>query len=300
LPLDRFAGCQTYDCLTTTAVAVEGSGGGTELLSPPGNGVHVKRHRCAMTAMVAISVAASAACGGGSTSFQPPPVQPPPVHAPPVETSASSPALTSTASAAAGEVRLGCGTHCQSAGGYGAPGVPNELDVIKVVGGAVSLDPDGYVPVAVTCLVPTTCRGVLLLDVAGYTPPLSYTRVEYAGRSDLVVDASSTETIGVPLVPDALAIARANSPVTVHVSGDTNATAPCSQIPQLAATCAQIVAADPRHIGDGLQHLFGGTLEVSANQGTSPPAFLPPAPQPIQPGPPNPNNTDCPGFTVTC
>ena len=83
------------------------------------------------------------------------------------------------------------------------------------------------------------------------------------GCSDLVVNANSTETIGVPLSTDALAYARANSPVTVGVTANTNQTANCSDIPQLAATCAQIVAADDR-AGDGLERHVAGQLQVSA------------------------------------
>jgi hypothetical protein len=137
------------------------------------------------------------------------------------------------------------------------------LDIVKVADGAVNVDADGYVPVTVTCLIPATCRGVLLIDLEGHTTPASYTRVEYDGRSDLVVNADSTQTIGVPLTADALAFARAHSPVTADVSGDTNATADCSAIPQLAAHCAAAVAADSR-AGDGLERLIGGKLQVSA------------------------------------
>jgi hypothetical protein len=213
----------------------------------------VKRHRCLTTAMIAISVGALAACAGGSTSNQPRLV----------DTSTPLPTPTGAAPAATGEVRLGCGTYCQSAGQYGAPAAPQELDVIKVVGGAVSVDADGYVPVTLTCLVPVTCRGAIQLDVEGYTNPPSYTQVPYPGRSDLVVNANSTQTIGVPLTAEALAFARANSPVTVDVQGDADLTR-CSDDPQLAITCAQIVAADPRHIGSGLQGLFRGKLQASA------------------------------------
>ncbi len=49
----------------------------------------------------------------------------------------------------------------------------------------------------------------------------------------------------------------------VNVRGDADLTR-CSDDPQLAAACAQIVAADPRHIGDGLQGVFSGELQLSA------------------------------------
>jgi hypothetical protein len=47
------------------------------------------------------------------------------------------------------------------------------------------------------------------------------------------------------------------------VRGDADLTR-CSDDPRLAATCAQIVAADTRHIGDGLQGVFSGELQLSA------------------------------------
>ncbi len=224
-------------------------------------GVHVKRHRCLMTIMVAISVATLAACSGGSISSQPPPAESnTPVPTP--ATASPAPTTTTAAPAASGEIRLGCGTSCQNAGGYGAPGTKVKLvDVIKVVGGAVSLDPDGYVPVALTCLIPATCQGFVTLDISGFDPDLCG-NYHHAGCSDLVVNANSTQTIGVRLSPTALAYLRAHSPVTVGVSTHTNQTASCEDIPQLAATCAQIVAADPR-AGDGLERHTEGDLQVS-------------------------------------
>jgi hypothetical protein len=137
------------------------------------------------------------------------------------------------------------------------------LDVVKLGGGAVSIDADGYVPVTVTCLIPATCRGVITLQIEGYTMPESTTRVEFPGRSDLVVNANSTQTIGVPLNAEGLAFARAHSPVIVDIGAHTQQTADCSDIPQLAAHCAKAVAADPR-AGDGLERTAGGALQVSA------------------------------------
>lgn len=222
----------------------------------------MKRHRCLMRIVVAISVATLAACSGGSTGSQPPPAEgntPVPTPA----TASPAPTTTTATPAASGEIRLGCGTDCQNAGGYGAPGVQVKLvDVIKVVGGAVRLDPDGYVPVTLTCLIPATCRGFITLDISGFDSDLCG-NYHHAGCSDLVVNANSTQIIGVPLTPTALAYARANSPVNVSVDAHLNQTTPCEDIPQLAATCAQIVAADPR-AGDGLERHAVGDLQVSA------------------------------------
>jgi hypothetical protein len=211
----------------------------------------VKRHRCLMTIAVAISVATLAACSGGSTSSQRPPVDA-------STSSAASPApISTTAGAASGELRLGCGTYCQNAGGYGAAGPQGKpVDVIKVVGGAVSLDPDGYVPVTLTCLIPATCKGVIQLNapVSGPVSDGCGRGGNYTGCSDMVVNANSTQTIGVPLIPEALAYARVHSPVTVRVLANAGLTDDCEDIPQLAPTCSQIT----------LETLIGGELQVSA------------------------------------
>jgi hypothetical protein len=155
---------------------------------------------------------------------------------------------TTATPAASGPVRLGCGTFCQSAGGFGGanPQGKRWVDVIKVVGGAVSLDADGYVPVTLTCLIPATCKGAIWLSTSfDPTPGPRATRCGRGayrdGCSDLVVNANSTQTIGVPLTADALAYVRANCPVTVGVKVDTGPTAQCEDIPQLAPTCGQII-----------------------------------------------------------
>jgi hypothetical protein len=221
----------------------------------------VKRCGCLMTTIVAISVATLAACGGGSTSSQPPPAEGnTPVSIP--ATASPAPTTTTATPGASGEIRLGCATECQNAGGYGAAGAQVKLvDVIKVAGGAVRLDPDGYVPVTLTCLIPATCKGVIQLS-APVSGPVS-DGCRRGGCSDLVVNANSTQTIGVPLIPEALAYARANSPVNVSVAVHISQPASCEDIPQLVATCEQIVAADPR-AGDGLERQAVGNLQMSA------------------------------------
>ena len=190
----------------------------------PETGVHVKRHRCLMTIMVAISVATLAACSGGSTISQPLLVD------------------TSTSPAPAGEVRLGCGTGCQNAGGYGGanPGGKTWVETTKVVGGAVNLDADEYVPVTVTCLVPATCEGYITLGIKGGPTSDLCGNYHHDGCSDMVINANSTQTFGVRLLPDALAYARAHSPVTVGATAYASSPADCKDVPQLAPTyCAQ-------------------------------------------------------------
>jgi hypothetical protein len=106
--------------------------------------------------------------------------------------------------------RLGCGTFCQSAGGYGGAGpAPSQYAVTVASSGTVIADSDGYVPVPVTCHLSVQCVGVLILS--GPT---------FSSRSDLVVNADATRTIGVPLQPAAIAYLRSNGPTTLSVTAD--------------------------------------------------------------------------------
>jgi hypothetical protein len=125
------------------------------------------------------------------------------------------------------EVRLGCGTFCQNAGGYGgAQATEARVYITKVVEGAVSVDADGYVPVTVTCLVAARCQGAITLNIHGYssTDRCGGGVYSWAGCSDLVVNANSTQTIGVPLTAGALAYVRTHSPVTVGVTANASQT----------------------------------------------------------------------------
>jgi hypothetical protein len=100
--------------------------------------------------------------------------------------------------------RLGCGTYCQNAGGYGGAGGANRPPpaVTLVSTGTVIADADGYAPVTVTCHRPVQCRGVLLLG---------------GGRSDLLVNGGATRTIGVPLPSQTIASLRSNGPTTLNL-----------------------------------------------------------------------------------
>jgi hypothetical protein len=76
--------------------------------------------------------------------------------------------------------------------------------------GTVTADADGYVPVALRCDRPVQCRGALLVDLSADTgakdvggTPIS-TPVG-RGRSDLVVNAGATRTIGAPVPGSAIA-----------------------------------------------------------------------------------------------
>jgi hypothetical protein len=110
-----------------------------------------------------------------------------------------------------GEDRLGCGDFCQSAGGYGGAGGHIPRPAATVAGGTVTADPDGYVPVTVTCQLPVQCKGVLLAGTVGSA---------IHGRSDLVVNAGATRTIGVPLGSSFVGFLQSNGPTTVYVTTD--------------------------------------------------------------------------------
>lgn len=114
--------------------------------------------------------------------------------------------------------RLGCNTYCQSAGQYGAVGQPPPSPVTILSSGTVTADADGYVPVTLTCNATVQCTGALLVNLnsPAAEAALGYDMTNY-GRSDLVVNAGATRTIGVPLPPPALAYLRSNSPTSLGV-----------------------------------------------------------------------------------
>jgi hypothetical protein len=111
--------------------------------------------------------------------------------------------------------RLGCGSFCQNAGGYGAPADPRKPSVTIVSSGTVTADSDGYVPVTVTCDLNVQCNGALLICLRTNDPALSNLGMAgECGRSDLVANAGATRTIGVPLPSPALAYLRTHGPTT--------------------------------------------------------------------------------------
>jgi hypothetical protein len=119
--------------------------------------------------------------------------------------------------------RLGCDTYCQSAGQYGAAGQPPPSPVTILSSGTVTADADGYVPVTLKCNATVQCRGALLLDyLRGWSNPDPQGMSWVCGRSDLVVNAGATRTIGVPLASSALAFLRSQGPTPAGVVADTN------------------------------------------------------------------------------
>jgi hypothetical protein len=101
--------------------------------------------------------------------------------------------------------RLGCGTYCQTAGGYGSAGgnvvlPPPAVSLVST--GTVTADADGYVPVTLTCHRTVQCKGVLRLSGKFQTvDPDTGNAIHpvVTGQSDLVVNPGATRTIGVPL-----------------------------------------------------------------------------------------------------
>ncbi len=128
-----------------------------------------------------------------------------------------------------GGERLGCATYCQNAGGYGAAGNANPPPPAVTLDstGTVTADADGYVPVTVTCNLPGQCAGVLILSLSADTGAVDNfgspmpTNVG-GGRSDLLVDAGATRTIGVQLDAAAIAFLRSHGPTTLGLTIDAN------------------------------------------------------------------------------
>jgi hypothetical protein len=167
-----------------------------------------------------------------------------------------------SADASSSEVRLGCGTFCQNAGGYGAaPSAVPEIPAVTIVStGSIISGADGYIPITVRCDLPVQCSGALSLDLAPFGVTLTLPTI--VGRSDLLVDGGTTRTLGVLLPPEALAYVRSHGPTTTWVTADTRPVRPCAQIPQLAAKCADI--AQTNGFGDGIERVSGRELTLAA------------------------------------
>jgi len=172
------------------------------------------------------------------------------------------PTTTSQSASTSGELRLGCGTFCQNAGGYGGglTAVPEIPAATVVSNGTVTPAADGYLPVTVECDLPVQCSGALSLDLKpfGMSSPQLPTTV---GRSDLLLDGGATRTFGLLLPPEALAYLKSHGPTPTWVVADSRQVHPCPQIPQLAARCAHIAQANG--FGDGIDRVAGRQLTVA-------------------------------------
>jgi len=85
--------------------------------------------------------------------------------------------------------RLGCGEYCLQAGGYGGGEEGQEYITIDTSKNVVAVE--DTVPIKLTCLLRTPCKGAILLE--------SVNSLTDFGRSDLLVAAKSTRTIAVEI-----------------------------------------------------------------------------------------------------
>jgi hypothetical protein len=113
---------------------------------------------------------------------------------------------TSPPTSDSGEVRLGCGTYCQSAGGLAGTVPPGQDAVTIVSSGTLTLGADGYLSVTLTCNLSVQCKGSLVVQGVDEEDP------DALGRSDLLVNAGATATLGVGLPDRLVADIRAHNP----------------------------------------------------------------------------------------
>jgi len=142
--------------------------------------------------------------------------------------------------------RIGCGTYCQNAGGYGAPGNNAPPAATILSSGTVTADSDGYVPVTVKCNLSVQCSGALLVCLEGPAVIADLGNLGmagYCGRSDLTVNANATRTIAVPLPAAALAFLRSHGPTSATANADSRPSA---------------------GVGSGFNTLAGADLTVAA------------------------------------
>jgi hypothetical protein len=196
-------------------------------------------HRRPITAVILALMILSllTSCGAGEKSSTPLAAVPPSSAGAILGGPQAAPPSAPQQSNASGSERLGCGTFCQSAGQYGAPGDEGVEAVTILSSGTISLEPDGYVPLTLKCNLPVPCTGAILACVdAPETSGFSMG----CGRSDEYVAPGATRTLGVPLTTPALGVVNTRGSATVSFTVD-NATVPrCEDIPQLAAQCAAI------------------------------------------------------------
>ncbi|MCV7351141.1 hypothetical protein H7K15_13520 [Mycobacterium parmense] len=219
------------------------------------------------TVVAALGIAGSlAACGGGTNSSSGTPAA---TSSSTSQASASLPTISSAsaptalASGGVGELRPGCGTYCQNAGGYGAPGEHGVEAVTIVSRGTVTLDPDGFLPLTLTCNLPVQCTGAILV-CTGDGSKLS-TMAMGCGRAEEMLDGGATQTVGVPLPTPALGFLQSRGLAAASVTVDNRGVPDCQQIPQLAAQCAKTVEALPADHprGDGIIRGIGGRLTLA-------------------------------------
>jgi hypothetical protein len=143
-----------------------------------------------------------ASCGGNSAA-------PSPSH--PAAVVPTDQAATPAPPGATSEVRLGCATYCQDAGGL-AGTLDSGRDAVTIVSsGTVTPDADNYLPVTVTCNLRVQCRGSLVVQ-PNFGPSDPDTGRYLLGRSDLLLGPGATATFGVQLPAGLLPYIPARQP----------------------------------------------------------------------------------------
>jgi len=175
--------------------------------------------------------------------------------------SSASPAPTAVASGVVGEIRPGCASYCQSAGGYGAPTIKGVDAVTLVSGGTVALDPDGFLPLTMTCNLPVQCGGTIIICIGGNHD----TQGMGCSRANEALEPRATQIVGIPMTTWALGFLQSNGPTSASLSIDNSHVPDCQQIPQLAADCERTVDALPADHprGDGIIRMLNADITVA-------------------------------------
>lgn len=135
--------------------------------------------------------------------------------------SVADPPATSQQASSGKQQRLGCGTYCQSAGGFAGTLGPGQDAVTILSSGTIAADPNNYVPVSLTCNLSVQCKGSLVIQAVSEDDPFAL------GRSDLLVDAGKSATLGVQLPNSLVAYIRSHNPSDVFAIADVGPSLGC-------------------------------------------------------------------------
>jgi hypothetical protein len=160
-----------------------------------------------------------------------------------------------------GEIRPGCASYCQNAGGYGAPKAQGVDAVTLLSSGTVTLDQDGFLPLTMTCNLPVQCGGAIIICIGGNRNSSGMR----CSRADEALEARATQTVGIPMTTWALGFLQSNGPTSASLSIDNSHVPDCQQIPQLAEDCAKTVNALPADHprGDGIIRMLNADIAVA-------------------------------------
>jgi hypothetical protein len=167
-------------------------------------------------------------------------------------------------------MRPGCASYCQSAGGYGAPKAQGVDAVTLVSSGSVTLDPDGFLPLTMTCNLPVQCGGTMIICIGGIVDTFNSMR---CSRANEALDPRATQIVGIPMTTWALGYLQSNGPTSATLSVDNSHVPDCQQIPQMAEDCARTVNSQPddHPRGDGIIRMLHADITVApASSSASP------------------------------